>query len=192
MKLQQLQIINKSEAIPWETKPANCPDLGEPIQDKANQQETLAVVKKVGAADIKFLHLIKDRQLTTSKTSNQPERPLSNAMVNGIRCKCSSCGNGNLYEGFNRVKYNCDDCAQELFHHRADDYRPSIRTFPVGHLVIALLMFSMKYELFSMWTTAIGGSLFAMVISVALMRPIKGLVISLQWALRMHGFDKTL
>ncbi|MCP4071456.1 MAG: hypothetical protein GY742_06910 [Hyphomicrobiales bacterium] len=53
-------------------------------------------------------------------------------------------------------------------------------------------MFSMKYELFRMWTTAIGGLLPAMMIAVTLMRPVKGLVYSLQLALGMHGFDKTL
>jgi uncharacterized protein (DUF983 family) len=130
--------------------------------------------------------------MTTSNTLNHSERSPTRAMVNGIRCKCPNYGDGDLYEGFIRVKDSCESCQQELFHHRADDLPPYLNILLVGHLVVGLLMISMKYELFSMWTTTIGGSLLALVISIALMRPIKGLVVGLQWALRMHGFDKTL
>jgi uncharacterized protein (DUF983 family) len=58
--------------------------------------------------------------------------------------------------------------------------------------MVSVLILSMKYDLFGMWSTAIGGSLIAVIMALALMRPIKGMVVGIQWALRMHGFDKSL
>jgi len=58
--------------------------------------------------------------------------------------------------------------------------------------MVFFLVLAMKYELFGMWTTAIGGSMIAVIMALALLRPIKGMVVGIQWALRMHGFDKSL
>ena len=117
------------------------------------------------------------------------QRSVFDALKNGLKCQCPNCSRGSLYDGFVSVKPSCNHCGEELHHHRADDLPPYINIFIVGHIIVGLLMVCMKFELFGMWTTAIGGSLLAIVISIALMRPIKGMVIGLQWALGMHGFD---
>ncbi len=130
--------------------------------------------------------------MTTPDKTNQPERSISQAIINGLRGNCPNCGETNLFQGFTTVKDSCDNCSQELSHHRADDLPPYLIIFIVGHVVLSVLMVSMKYDLFEMWTTAIGGSMIAVFMALALMRPVKGMVIGLQWALRMHGFDKSL
>ncbi|MCP4181748.1 MAG: DUF983 domain-containing protein [Hyphomicrobiales bacterium] len=113
-------------------------------------------------------------------------------MINGLRCNCPNCGETSLSQGFTTVKDSCDNCSQELSHHRADDLPPYLIIFIVGHIVLSVLMVSMKYNLFEICITAIGGSLIAVIIALALMRSVKGMIVGLQWALRMHGFDKSL
>jgi len=127
----------------------------------------------------------------TDKTNNY-ERSISLAITHGLRCKCPNCGNSDLYQGFLTVKESCSNCSQELHHNRADDLPPYLIILLVGHIMVSALIISMKFELFGMWTTAIGGSVISVIMALALMRPVKGMVVGLQWALRMHGFDKSL
>lgn len=128
-------------------------------------------------------------QNTATETSDYKyNRAVRPAMLKGVKSKCPNCGEGHLYNGFLEVNEACDVCNEELHHHRADDLPPYLNLFIVGHLVVGVLMISMKYEWFGMWTTAIGGSIIAMILAFALMRPIKGMVVGLQWALEMHGF----
>ena len=116
------------------------------------------------------------------------DRSTSQALSNGAKSKCPNCGEGALYNGFINVNDNCSVCDEELLHHRADDLPPYINILVTGHIVVGFLMICMKYEWFGMWTTAIGGSLLALVMAIVLMRPLKGMVVGLQWAKEMHGF----
>jgi uncharacterized protein (DUF983 family) len=127
--------------------------------------------------------------MTASEISNiDHPRKVLHAIRNGIKCKCPNCGKGGLFNGFIKVKPDCASCGEELHHHRADDLPPYLNVFIVGHIIVGLLMISMNYELFGMWTTAIGGSVLAAIVAIAIMRPLKGMVIALQWAWGMHGF----
>jgi uncharacterized protein (DUF983 family) len=60
----------------------------------------------------------------------------------------------------------------------------------VGHLLVPLVLAVQLATDFSvltymaMWIPLTGVS------AVALLQPVKGAIIALQWALRMHGFDK--
>ncbi len=129
--------------------------------------------------------------MSMSETSDYKfNRSASAAMSNGVRSKCPSCGEGELYTGFLTVNDSCSHCGEELHHHRADDLPPYLNIFLVGHIVVGFLMFAMKYEWFGMWTTAIGGSLLALAMAIALMRPLKGIVVAMQWAFEMHGFGE--
>ena len=117
------------------------------------------------------------------------QRPLGLAITNGIKGRCPNCGEGKIYRGFIDVNAECSHCGEELHHHRADDLPPYLNIFLVGHIIVALGMLSMNYEWFGLWETTIGFSALALILSISLMRPIKGAVIGLQWALRMHGFE---
>ena len=145
---------------------------------------------KRGAAIEYSANSMKDRPMASGEVSNtQHPRKISKAIFNGIRCYCPNCGEGELYQNFVNVNASCNQCGEEFHHHRADDLPAYLNIFVVGHIVVGALMISLKYELFGMWPTAIGGSMLAFGLAVALMRPIKGMVIALQWALGMHGFE---
>ncbi len=116
------------------------------------------------------------------------ERPTWPAVRNGWRGKCPSCGTGPMLSGYLTVRSACPVCSQELHHQRADDGPAYLTILIVGHLMAPLLMF-----VFTTWrpepaTLIAIFSLFTVVTSLYLLPRIKGAMVGLQWAKRMHGF----
>ena len=58
----------------------------------------------------------------------------------------------------------------------------------LGHMILPwLILMDSLYEL-PLWILWLGSATAITVMALALLRPMKGLVVALQWALRMHGF----
>jgi uncharacterized protein (DUF983 family) len=110
-------------------------------------------------------------------------------MWRGLACTCPACGRGRMFGSFLKVAESCNVCAEELHHHRADDAPPYFTMFIVGHIVIPLVLVVERLWApplvvhFGLWTVVTLGLTFA------LMAAVKGAIVGLQWALRMHGFD---
>ncbi|MAP18906.1 MAG: DUF983 domain-containing protein [Aurantimonas coralicida] len=120
--------------------------------------------------------------------SAEGDRPLWPALVNGFRCHCPNCGEGKLFRSYLRSVDDCSVCGQEIHHHRADDLPPYLTIFIVGHIVVALFMgIEASYDL-SMWTHLAMWVPVTLVLSLALLQPLKGATIGLQWSLRLGGF----
>lgn len=116
-------------------------------------------------------------------------RPIARAMWRGFMGRCPHCGRGALFRAYLKASDACPDCGEVLHHHRADDAPPYMTIFVVGHVLIALYVAAEDYgpEL-PAWAiglifAALGGAM-----CLALLPRIKGALIGLQWALRMHGF----
>lgn len=94
-----------------------------------------------------------------------------------------------MFGRFLKVADSCDACGEELHHHRADDAPPYFTMFIVGHIVVPLVLVVEKLWVpplgvhFALWTVV------TLALTFALMPAVKGAVVGLQWALRMHGFD---
>lgn len=116
------------------------------------------------------------------------KRPQIDAMIKGARGTCPSCGKGRLFSKLLTTSDNCTECGEDLSHHRADDFPAYLNIFVVGHVVVAIMMIAMTWQLLPMWELTFLTAGMALVCSALLMRPIKGMVIGAQWALRMHGF----
>lgn len=119
------------------------------------------------------------------------QRSLVSAILNGIRCRCPRCGVGSLYAGFLQTPENCAHCGLHLSGHRADDAPPYVVLFIVGHVVVGLMLSAEKLGPQPMWTLAAIWLPAALIMSLALIRPVKGALIGIQWANAMHGFSKT-
>ena len=119
----------------------------------------------------------------------RPERNLWSALWRGARCRCPNCGEGRLFSSYLKVAPTCAHCGEELHHHRADDAPPYLTIMVVGHIIVPLLMWvELRYEPvlwihFALWLPL------TLILCLGLLPPIKGLVVGLQWALFMHGFD---
>lgn len=120
--------------------------------------------------------------------SGRQARPLWTAMKRGFLGRCPHCGEGKLFASFLKVAEKCDHCGEELFHHRADDLPAYLVVVVVGHIVIGAFMgVEANYSLATWQHLAIWAPL-TVVMALGLLRPVKGAVVGLQWALHMHGF----
>ena len=120
--------------------------------------------------------------------ADDAQRSVWRAMARGFAGRCPSCGVGGVFARLLSVRARCERCGEELGHHRADDLPPYLNVFIVGHIVVSALALAMVHTGLGMWTITFAGVALALVMALALMRPLKGAVIGLQWALRMHGF----
>ncbi|HDZ72979.1 MAG TPA: DUF983 domain-containing protein [Aurantimonas coralicida] len=122
--------------------------------------------------------------------ANSPDnvRPVGRALLKGLRCRCPNCGVGKLFSGYLKSVDACSVCHQEIHHHRADDLPPYLTVFIVGHIVVGLFMFVERAVTLSMWTHLAIWVPITLFLSLALLQPLKGATIALQWALRLGGF----
>ncbi|WP_417671421.1 DUF983 domain-containing protein [Roseibium sp.] len=121
--------------------------------------------------------------------SERTPRPVMPAMMKGLFCRCPSCGRGQLFKGYLKSVHACDACSEEIHHHRADDAPPYFTITIVGHIIIpALLAVEVLYRP-EPWVHLALWLPLTVILSLGMLRPIKGSLIGLQWALYMHGFD---
>jgi uncharacterized protein (DUF983 family) len=91
---------------------------------------------------------------------------------------------------FLKVDDHCSACGQDFTPHRADDLPAYLVIVIVGHIVVPLaLLIETNYSPPVALQLAIYLPL-TLVASLVLLQPVKGAVVGLQWALRMHGFDE--
>ncbi|MGO4386014.1 DUF983 domain-containing protein [Microvirga sp. 2YAF29] len=110
------------------------------------------------------------------------------AMKRGFLGHCPACDKGRLFGRFLKVADSCDSCGTELHHHRADDLPPYLVIFLVGHLIgYGILMTETKMEM-PLWAHLAIWPLLTVILCLALLQPVKGAVVGLQFALGMHGF----
>lgn len=116
------------------------------------------------------------------------ERALRPALWRGWRRRCPNCGGGPILKGYLSVRPECPACGEALHHHRADDGPAYLTILIVGHLMAPLIL--IVFTLFrpeplllaSAFTVGCVG------LSLYLLPRLKGLLIAVQWAKRMHGF----
>lgn len=123
--------------------------------------------------------------------SLRPARPLGQAMWRGFLGKCPNCGEGKLFRSWIKTVDACAHCGEPIHHHRADDLPAYLVVVIVGHIVVgAFLMVEAVSNLSLIQHLAIWLPL-TIVSAAALLQPVKGAVVGLQWALYMHGFGGT-
>ena len=123
---------------------------------------------------------------------SQPEPvSLPRALWRGFTMRCPHCGHGRLFGRFLKVVDHCSVCGEEYRHHRADDFPAYLVIVVIGHLVVpGLLIVEVVYAppiwlQYAIWLPVI---VFG---ALALLQPIKGAVVALQWQLGMHGFEQS-
>jgi len=126
----------------------------------------------------------------TPESAPSSKRDVWRALKRGFRGRCPRCGEGKLFHSFLKVNEQCPVCGQDLTHHRADDLPAYLVIIIVGHIVVPLaLMIETNYAPDVALQLAIYLPV-TLVASLLLLQPVKGAVVGLQWALRMHGFDE--
>lgn len=125
-----------------------------------------------------------------SETGPGERAGLIRSMARGFMGRCPHCGEGRVFGRFLKVRPDCSVCGLELSHHRADDLPPYIVIFIIGHIVgYFLLETEMNYDV-PLWFQLTFWPIVTLLGSLALLQPVKGAVVGLQYALGMHGFAK--
>ena len=101
------------------------------------------------------------------------------AMFRGARGLCPVCGQSRCFSGYIRVVPNCAVCDAPLGEVRADDAPPYFTVFIVAHVVIGL-MFAV-YQAYDppYWVQAAIWLPTTAIMSIVLLRPIKGATLGL-------------
>ena len=118
-----------------------------------------------------------------------PPRDAWTATLRGWRGRCPHCGEGRLFRAFLKVVDHCPACGEAFHHQRADDAPAYFVILIVGHVVVPIVLavetaFAPPY-----WLHAALWLPLTLAMSLSLLQPIKGVIVSLQWAYRMHGFN---
>jgi uncharacterized protein (DUF983 family) len=94
-----------------------------------------------------------------------------------------------MFHRYLKVSNNCPNCGEELHHHRADDAPAYFTIAIVGHIVVGLVLaVEMAYRP-ALWVHAALWLPLTVILTLLFLPAIKGALVGLQWALRMHGFD---
>lgn len=119
----------------------------------------------------------------------ETERPLNRSMMRGFLNQCPACGSGKLFRSYIKPVEHCAACNEDYTHQRADDLPPYIVISIVGHIALGgFLMTDLVFVDWSSWFHLAIWVPITLILSLLLLQPVKGAVIGLQWALRMHGF----
>ena len=124
-------------------------------------------------------------------TQSQMEAPRDKwlAVKRGYQGKCPHCGEGKMFRAFLKVAEACPSCGEELHHQRADDAPPYMTIFVVGHIIGAgMLWVEHQNDQLPIWIHATVWPILTLVLRLYFLPRIKGALIGLQWALRLHGF----
>lgn len=129
-------------------------------------------------------------QTHAAATLEDGERPLWPAMHRGWRCRCPNCGAGPMMNGYLKVRDTCAVCGEDLHHQRADDGPAYLTILIVGHLMAPLMLFVFTRYRPDPLISATVFSIGCVALSLFLLPRIKGAMVGLQWAKRMHGFGQ--
>jgi uncharacterized protein (DUF983 family) len=106
----------------------------------------------------------------------------------GLTCNCPSCGAGKLFGGYLKTQPACSSCGTIFSGHRADDAPPYFTMMIVGHVVVPLMLLVERIWSPELWVHFVLWLPLTLFMSLALLPMVKGAIIGLQWAFRMHGF----
>jgi uncharacterized protein (DUF983 family) len=129
-----------------------------------------------------------DGPVDTPQAQTGP-RPVLGSLWRGLRLKCPACGKGRMFCRYLKVADECPACGEELHHHRADDAPPYFTIVIVGHVVVSLVLIVEIAYRPPLWLHAAIWLPLTIFLALLLLPPVKGALVALQWALRMHGFD---
>jgi len=112
-------------------------------------------------------------------------------LMRGLRGRCPACGHGRMFRKFLKVADECPKCGEELHHHQADDFPAYLDIVIVGHILVPIVL-AVETEIAPpMWLSMTLWPLVALAATLALLQPIKGGVVAMQWFLGMHGFEES-
>ena len=114
----------------------------------------------------------------------------SEAMLRGLRGLCPACNTGRMFRAYLKVADHCPSCGEDLSHQRADDFPAYIVIVIVGHILVPIVLLVETEIAPPLWVGMTLWPAAVVALSLALIQPVKGAIVGMQWALGMHGFEQ--
>jgi uncharacterized protein (DUF983 family) len=114
-----------------------------------------------------------------------PVPPLLVAMWRGARFLCPACGETHAFRGYLKVVPECTNCHAPLGEFRSDDAPPYFTIFIVGHLLVPVMYWVETAYRPPLWVHAAIFLPLALVMTLGLLRPVKGATLGLMLKLGM-------
>jgi uncharacterized protein (DUF983 family) len=112
------------------------------------------------------------------------------AMKRGLFGRCPNCGQDRMFRAFLKVADHCPACGEALHHHQADDFPAYVVIVIVGHILVPLVLLVETHLAPPYWVGMTLWPAAVVVLTLALIQPVKGAIVGLQWAMGMHGFNQ--
>ncbi|BBK34537.1 uncharacterized protein (DUF983 family) [Stella humosa] len=107
----------------------------------------------------------------------------------GLAARCPRCGKGALYEGFLTVRERCTHCGLDLSRHDSGDGPAVFIILILGAVVVALALWVEIRWQPPLWVHAALWTPFTLGVALAMLRPLKGVMVALNYRHRMDGSD---
>jgi len=130
------------------------------------------------------------RDTSIQSADLEDDRPLGRAMLRGWRMRCPCCGAGPILRGYLSVRDACPACGEALHHQRADDGPAYLTILIVGHLMAPAILWAFVAFRPDPMILATAFAIGTVGLSLFLLPRLKGVMVGIQWAKRMHGFGK--
>jgi uncharacterized protein (DUF983 family) len=112
------------------------------------------------------------------------------AVAKGLRCRCPACGEAPLFDGFLHVRPVCGKCGADLSAQDSGDGPVAFIVLIVGAVVVGLaLVAEVRYGP-PVWLHLLLWLPLTVILTLALMRPLKSLLIALQYKHRRDDFTE--
>lgn len=105
----------------------------------------------------------------------------------GFRRKCPNCGAGRLFRSYLKPVDNCEACATEYGHIRADDIPAYFTILLVGHIVVPLAVTVEQLYHPPQWMHMLAWIPLTLILTLGLLPCIKGASVGVMWRLRLSG-----
>ncbi len=119
-----------------------------------------------------------------------PPPPLLPAPLRGAAGACPACGRGRLFSGLLRPARACSASGTGFACIRSDDAPPYVTLFIVGHIVVPLMLIAERDLAPRLWQMAALFLPLAALLSLSLIRPVKGATIGLMLDFGITGDDQ--
>ncbi len=109
------------------------------------------------------------------------DQTTSSPVVTGLKGRCPRCGKGHMFQGFLAVRPRCEVCGLDLAFADAGDGPAFFVMSIVGIVVVGLALWvEFTYEP-RIWVHLVMWFTLTAVLSLALVRPLKGVLVALQY-----------
>ena len=114
-----------------------------------------------------------------------PVAPLSA----GLRCRCPRCGRGKLFDGLLGVAERCGECGLDFGPHDSGDGPAVFVILILGALVIPFVFAFERLVQPPLWAHMIVWTPVVTVGAIALLRPMKAILVALHYKNLRHEYD---